>query len=185
MHDRCFPANHLLEYAFHAFHMHHQCHIPPRHSILLIPRGGHHMKGPEFAHPTRMTTPFQSSDMRHEVALHVKGHVFDQPSRVRPLFMRNLWHQLHIHIHTLSWPLSGLSWASLGLLLGFSWASLGLSWASLGFSWPLSIYFAKKQFWYQTFFKLFLFSNSFPNIFTNCFSNKSRQDPRLINSLSN
>ena len=97
MHDRCFPANHLLEYAFHAFHMHHQCHIPPRHSILLIPRGGHHMKGPEFAHPTRMTTPFQSSDMRHEVALHVKGHVFDQPSRVRPLFMRNLWHQLHIN----------------------------------------------------------------------------------------
>ena len=118
------------------------------------------MKGPEFAHPTRMTTPFQSSDMRHEVALHVKGHVFDQPSRVRPLFMRNLWHQLHIHIHTLSWPLSGLSWASLGLLLGFSWASLGLSWASLGFSRPLAIYFVKKQFWYQTFFKnCFLFKH--------------------------
>ena len=70
-----------------------------------------------------------------------------------------------------SWPLSGLSrasqsflclsWASLGLLLGFSWASLGLSWASLGFSRPLSIYFAKNQFWYQTFSNFFFFQTFF------------------------
>ena len=72
-----------------------------------------------------------------------------------PATYKQIWGTLRVQQ-----PGAFLSWASLGLLLGFSWASLGLSWASLGFSWPLSIYFAKKHFWYQTFFKnCFLFKH--------------------------